>query len=258
MSSSEQLHSVEASRQDRLNDAFVALSDSLVQGFDAIDVFDLLVSTCVDVLDVGSAGVLLSDSWGRLKVAASSSEAMAALELLALQSEEGPCVESFHSGQPVIVSELSQTHFRWPVFTEAALKAGYVAVQALPMRLRETNIGALNLFHRVSGAMNEADVRIAQALADVATIAMLNDAASRNSAVVVDQLQHALDSRVQIEQATGRLVEHTHLRPEQAFERLRAYSRSQRQKIGDVAARIVSGTLPVDDVLRGEPVRFPV
>jgi GAF domain-containing protein len=251
MSSSEQPETDLPSRQDQLSHAFVALSDSLVHDFDILDVFDLLVRTCVEVLEVDSAGILLSDTWGRLKVAASSSEAMEALELLALQSDEGPCVESFRTGQPVAVSRLDHTHLRWPIFTRAALAAGYESVQALPMRLREQNIGALNLFHRQSRPMASDDLRIAQALTDVATIAILKDSAEHSAQVLIDQLQHALDSRVVIEQATGRLAERGNFTPQQAFDLLRTYSRSRRQKISETAEKIVRQTLTTDDILRG-------
>jgi GAF domain-containing protein len=255
MSSPQQSDTNFVSRQDQLNQAFVALSDSLVHDFDILDVFDLLVRTCVEVLEVDSAGILLSDTWGRLRVAASSSEAMEALELFALQSEEGPCVESFRTGQPIAVSQLDHTHLRWPTFTRAALAAGYASVQALPMRLREQNIGALNLFHRRSEPMPDDDLRIAQALTDVATIAILKDSAEQSSQLLIGQLQHALDSRIVIEQATGRLAERGNLTQQQAFDLLRTYSRTRREKISGTADRIVKRTLSAEDVISDVPVK---
>jgi transcriptional regulator with GAF, ATPase, and Fis domain len=251
MSSSLQPHVSRSSRQDRLNQAFIALSDTLIRDFDILDVFDLLVRTCVEVLEVDSAGILLSDTWGRLKVVASSSEAMEALELLALQSDEGPCVESYRVGEPVAVSQLDRSHHRWPTFTRAAIAAGYASVQALPLRLREQNIGALNLFHRRTEAMTDADVRVAQALADVATIAILKESADRSSWALIDQLQHALDGRIIIEQATGRLAERGNITQQEAAELLRAYSRSHQQKISGTARQIVDRTLPTDAVVGG-------
>src|SRR5437870_1631295 len=158
-------------REARLATTMVELADTLVAEFDVVDLLTLLADRCVDVLDVGAAGIMLAAPDGELRVVASTSETMRILELLELQAQEGPCLECFRSGVAVVNQDLAGD--RWPRFAPAARDAGFQSVHALPMRLRGTRLGALNLFHVDPGEMHDADVAAAQALADIATIAIL-------------------------------------------------------------------------------------
>jgi GAF domain-containing protein len=196
---------------------FVELADSLVADFDVVDLLTRLASRCVDVLDVGAAGIMLLAPDGELRVMASSSEVMRVLELFELQSEEGPCLDCFRTGEPVVNQDLTTVNGRWPRFATEALQAGFHSVHALPMRLRGHVIGALNLFHIEPGEMRESDVAAAQALADVATITILSNRAARESQVVNEQLTYALNSRILIEQAKGMLSERLGLDMEASF-----------------------------------------
>ena len=162
------------SRETLLARTFVELADTLVDEFDVVDLLTLLADRCVEVLDVAAAGLMLTYPGGELRVMASSSEAMRVLELFELQSEEGPCPDCYRTGEPIVNHRLAAEGGRWPQFEPRAMKAGFRSVHALPMRLRNVTIGALNLFRTDEGALNEADVAAAQALADVATIAVLN------------------------------------------------------------------------------------
>src|SRR5690349_2425776 len=175
-------------RQALLTRTLVELADTLVDDFDIVELLTLLADRCVEVLDVGAAGLMLLAPDGELRVMASSSEAMRVLELFELQSHEGPCLDCFRTGQPVVNQDLANSDGRWPRFRGEALQAGFHSVHALPMRLRGQIIGALNLFHIEPGAMRESDVEAAQALADVATIAILANRAARESQVVNEQL----------------------------------------------------------------------
>src|SRR5579859_5743929 len=152
-----------------LSETFVELTDTLVAGFDVIDFLHVLTNRSVQLLDVSAAGLLLADPRGELRVVAASSEAARLLELFQLQNDQGPCLDCYRTGRPVAAADLAAER-RWPRFAPAARQAGFAAVQALPMRLREQVIGALNLFRTDTGAFTSGDVRVGQALADVATI----------------------------------------------------------------------------------------
>ena len=231
-------------REATLTRTFVELADTLVGDFDVTDLLTLVAERCVEVLDVDAAGLMLANGDGRLRVVASSSEAMRVLELFELEAEEGPCVDAFRTGSPAVNADLQALKSRWPRFSSEAIAAGFYAADALPLRLRGVIIGALNMFRHDTGPMDEADIKVAQALADIATIAILQHRAALEAGKVTGQLQHALDSRVVIEQAKGMIAERLGLPMEQAFSTMRGYARSRNLRLGDVASDVVSGALP--------------
>jgi GAF domain-containing protein len=230
-------------REALLARTFVELADTLVTDFDVVELLTLLADRCVEVLDVGAAGLMLAAPDGDLRVMASSSEAMRLLELFELQAQEGPCLDCYRTGQPVVNQNLAAVNGRWPRFAAEALAAGFRSVHALPLRLRGTIIGALNLFHIEPGEMRQADVDAAQALADVATIAILQHRAVLEGQVVNEQLQHALNTRVVIEQAKGVVAEREGLNMEDAFATLRHHARNHNLRLADVAHDVIGGTL---------------
>jgi len=225
----------------QLADVFVEMADTLVDDFDVIDFLHVLTERCVQLLDVSAAGLLLTDQHNTLQVVAASSERTRLLELFQLQTDEGPCVDCFHTGQPVSVADLSSAG-RWPRFTAVAAEAGFAAVHALPMRLRADVIGAVNLFGTQPGALDGEKLRIGQALADVATIGLLQQRAIRQRDTLTEQLQHALNSRILIEQAKGVLAERYHLDVADAFALLRDGARSRKRRLSELAQAIVDGT----------------
>jgi len=230
-------------REPMLARTFVELADTLVDDFDVVELLTLLVDRCVEILDVSAAGLMLVAPEGDLRVVASSSEAMRVVELFELQSQEGPCLDCYRGGEPVLNQHLGTVDGRWPNFTPVALEAGFRSVHALPMRLRGAVIGALNLFRTEEGPLDATDVLAAQALADVATIAILQHRAALEAQVVNEQLNHALNSRVLIEQAKGVLAERAGLDMEHAFARLRNYARNNNRQLVDVAQDVIDGTL---------------
>jgi len=230
-------------REAMLARTFVELADTLVADFDVVEVLTLLADRCVEVLDVAAAGLMLVTPDGELRVMASSSDAMRVLELFELQNHEGPCLDCYRSGEPVINEDLGGSDTRWPRFASEALTAGFHSVHALPMRLRGSVIGALNLFHTEPGEMQRSDVEAAQALADVATIAILQHRASLEAQVVNEQLNNALKSRIVIEQAKGMIAERESVTMEAAFARLRGHARNHNQRLSDLAGSIIDGTL---------------
>jgi GAF domain-containing protein len=231
-------------REATLARTFVELADTLVADFDVVELLTLLTDRCVEVLDVGAAGLMLVAPGGELRVMASSSEAMRVLELFELQTQEGPCLDCYRTGVAVVNQDLAAAHDRWPLFAPEALSAGFHSVQALPMRLRGAVVGALNLFHTNAREMRAEDVAAAQALADVATIAVLQHRAVIEAQVVNEQLHHALNSRVVIEQAKGMVAERGGLDMEEAFSALRAHARNGNLRLVDVANAVIDGTLP--------------
>jgi len=224
-----------------LSATFVELTDTMVADFDIIDFLHVLTTRSVELLDVSAAGLLLADPRGELRVVAASSEAARVLELFQLQSDQGPCLDCFRSGQPVGCVDLSEDP-RWPQFAHQAGQAGFFAVQALPMRLRDQVIGALNLFRATAGAFDSDAVQVGQALADVATISLLHERSLRRTDTLNEQLQTALNSRVIIEQAKGKLAERLGIDVDTAFTLLRQQARNRNQRLSDLARAFVNGT----------------
>ncbi len=225
----------------QLADVLVEMADTLVDDFDVIDFLHVLTERCVQLLGVSAAGLLLTDGQDTLQVVAASSERTRLLELFQLQTDEGPCVDCFRTGQPVSVADLSSAG-KWPSFTAAAAEIGFAAVHALPMRLRTEVIGALNFFDVSPGALDVDKLRIGQAMADVATIGLLQQRAISQRDALTDQLQTALNSRVLIEQAKGIVAERLHLDMAAAFTLLRGTARSHNRRLSDLARAVVDGS----------------
>ncbi|GAY08366.1 GAF and ANTAR domain-containing protein [Pseudonocardia sp. N23] len=239
------------SREQQISRAFVELADTLVDDYDMLDLLDRLVAHSVLLLAADAAAIMIVDPDGELRTVAASSEDAQLMELLQLQSGEGPCVECVRTSTPVSVEDLAATD-RWPTFV-AATTAGrtYRSVHAIPLRLRGQAIGAMNLLHRVPGPLPGSDLALAQALADVATIGILAERTIRRGEVVAEQLQTALNSRVIIEQAKGVIAQFGALPMDQAFERLRSYSRRNNLRLVEVARGVVDGRLDPRPVVAG-------
>jgi GAF domain-containing protein len=239
------------SRETLLARTFVQLADTLIDDFDVIELLTTLADRCVEVLDVSAAGLMLVSPEGELRVVASSSEAMRVVELFEIQSQEGPCLDCYRMRRPVLNQHLGRVGGRWRNFEPVALEAGFRSVHALPMRLRGDVIGALNLFRSDHGDLEEADVETGQALADVATITILQHRAVLESQLVNAQLSQALSSRIVIEQAKGVLAERLGENMEEAFARMRSHARNHNLKLADVADSIISGTANVESFRSG-------
>jgi transcriptional regulator with GAF, ATPase, and Fis domain len=223
-----------------LSDTFIDLADTMVADFDVIDFLHMLADRSTRLLSVAAAGVLLADPRGQLRVAAASSEAAGLIELFQIQNDQGPCLDCFRTGQPVTATDLTEPEQRWPRFAAAATQAGFGAVHALPMRLRDQVIGALNLFSAQANPLGQDDLRTGQALADVATIGLLQERNVRRAETLAEQLQAALNSRVVIEQAKGRLAGRLGLDMDQAFALLRGHARNTNRRLTDVARQVIN------------------
>jgi hypothetical protein len=230
-------------REQRLARVFVELADTLVAQFDVIDFLHTLTERCVELLSVDAAGLMLADQRGQLRVIASSVESARLVEIFELQHSEGPCNDCFHSGQQVVNVGEDQMRDRWPGFAAEASELGFRSAHALPMRLRDEVIGAVNLFTRTARRLDDDDLAVGQAMADVATIGLLQERVGRQKDVLAEQLQMALNSRVLIEQAKGVLAERSRITPAEAFVVMRSYSRRQKRTLTSVAAAVVDHTL---------------
>lgn len=224
----------------KLAQTFVTLADTLVDDFDVLDLLHTLATRCAALLDVAAVGLLLADSEGQLRVTVASSEDARLLDLFQIQNEEGPCLECYRSGELVRAFGLVGDETRWPRFSAVAVGQGYSSVVALPLRLRGQVIGAMNLFGDSRGTkITEEDIPVAQALADVATIAILQDRLAQDRNVLTEQLQIALNSRVAIEQAKGALANKLEIGTDEAFALLRNRARSTRRRLVEVAHDVI-------------------
>jgi GAF domain-containing protein len=224
----------------RLTEVFIQLADTLVANFDLVDFLHDLTDQAAEVSHADAVGIVLADHHGRLQFMASSNESGRALELFQLQAEEGPCVDCFRDRTPVINASLESAGELWPRFAPRAIEAGFQSVHAFPMRLRDQTIGALNLFGVSPLRFATSDARIVQALADVATIAILQQRGLARAEALTEQLQGALNSRILIEQAKGAMAQREHISPDEAFTRMRARARAERRPLLELAAEALA------------------
>jgi GAF domain-containing protein len=230
-------------RQDSVIRTLVEMADTLVDDFDVVDMLTGLASRCVDLLGVSAAGVMLAAAQGDLRLIASSNEAMRVLELFELQAEEGPCLDADRTGERVGHRILRAASSPWPRFSAAALEAGFESVSALPLRLHDSTIGALNLFSTGQIQMDESDAVVARSFADLAAISIVQHRAADEHQRTNEQLSRALGSRIVIEQAKGIISERAGIDLQLAFTRLRRYARDHNLRLTDVAKAAVDGTL---------------
>ena len=235
-------------RDEWLARTFVELADTLVADFDLIDFLSLLAERCVELLEVAEVGLALADSRGRLQVLASSTERMRTAELIEVQNGDGPCLECYRTGLPILNKRLDEAGDRWPRFSPVARQSGFVMVHALPLRLRSDVIGALNVFDVAPHEIPRSKVHLTQALADVATIGILQERTVKQRTDLSVQLESALNSRIVIEQAKGVVAERLKVDMEEAFGLLRKHARRQRLPLSVVASNIVGGSLTAADL----------
>ena len=230
-------------RESKLSTAFVKLADTLVAEYDVVELLHWLVDECTAILDTQSGGLLLVDPAGELQLVASTSEDAKLVEVIQLAAGDGPCLECFRTGVAVTVGDIEAEAHRWPRFSAEALDLGFRSVHATPLRLRGQTIGTMNLFSHHVGALVPEDIAVAQALADVATIGILQERSIRSAQLLAEQLQHALDSRILIEQAKGVLATTMSTSVDEAFAVLRRYARERNLPLRQVADDVVGRRL---------------
>ncbi len=230
-------------REARIAETFVELSDALVDDFDVVELLNVLAARCVELLDLTAAGLVMADANGSPRTVAASDERTRVLEQKGIQSGQGPCLDCYRTGAASANVDLREAGARWPGFAPQAMAAGFGSSTALPLRLRTNVVGALHLLG--DGPLDKADLRLGQAMADAATISILAYRTIRRSELLGIQLQNALDSRIVIEQAKGVLAERARIGVDEAFRRLREYARSHSRSLSDLAGEVVSGAIDI-------------
>jgi len=236
---------------DRLAEIFVDAADTLVDDFDVIEFLETLTNHTAQVSSAAFAGLLLANGQGQLHYVASSAESVKLLELFQLQYREGPCLDCYHTGEPVVNADLGAASERWPHFAPRAVEAGFRSVHAFPLRHKRKVIGAMNLFSTEPGSLEPPDARIIQSLADIATIALLQERTIRSGEILTEQLQRALNSRIMIEQAKGALARIHGIDVNLAFDLMRRYARANHHRLVDVAQAVLTDPERHPDLTRG-------
>jgi GAF domain-containing protein len=227
---------------ERLTQVFVEVADTLVASFDIVDFLHDLSDHAADVSGAEAVGIVLADHHGRLQFMAASNASGEALELFQLQAEEGPCLDCFRDRAPVVNADLGTAEHLWPHFAPLARAAGFRSVHAFPMRLRDEVLGALNLFGSEPLLFAPQEIDIVQSLADIATIAILQQRQLARAEALTEQLHGALNSRIMIEQAKGAMSQRAHITPDQAFDLMRKKARTERRPLLDVAAEVLGAS----------------
>jgi GAF domain-containing protein len=234
--------------EQRLATIFVEVADTLVGGFDLIEFMQMLADRVAGLVMNATVGLLLADEQDRLQFMAASDETTSLLELLQLQWRDGPCLDAFCAAAPVVNADLSTASARWPRFAPYATAAGFCSVHAFPLRLRSEVIGAMGIFGTGGGTLDDADVQIMQALADVAAIGLLQERTISRGEILTEQLQSALNSRIIIEQAKGAIAQAYDISVDVAFDLLRRYARRTNRRLSDVARLIVTDQARLPDL----------
>jgi transcriptional regulator with GAF, ATPase, and Fis domain len=240
-------------REGAIIDAFVHLSDTLVEDYDVIEFLHFLTERCVELTGIDEAGVMIGALPGHLQAVAASTERSYLLELFELQNQDGPCLDAFRGGVTVTAADLAEEPERWPIFTPRAVSAGFSSVHSIPMRLRNEVIGAVNLLSVGTGVMSQQDARLARALSDIATVAILQQRTISDVETINSRLSTALNSRIRIEQAKGVLAERAGTTVDEAFAMIRSYARSRQRSLTGVCDDIVRRVLDVGDVVESAP-----
>lgn len=225
---------------EQLAEVFVEITDTLVDDFQVIEFLQLVTARSASMSHSDAAGLMLADPRGQLQFAAASEESVKLVGLFALQTKEGPCLECFVTGYPVVNTDLERAGDRWPAFAPHAFSAGFRSVHAFPMRHRKQVIGALNLFSIDTGRLEPTDVDLIQALADIATIGLLQERGHHDQEIKVERLQGALRSRITVEQAKGVLAKKHGIAVDAAYELMRGYARRNHLGLSEVAQAVVT------------------
>jgi GAF domain-containing protein len=233
---------------ERLAKIFVEVADTLVDEFDLIEFLQMLADRAAGLVDGANVGLLLADAFGRLQFMAASDETTKLVEIFQTQGNDGPCLDAFRTGEPVVNADLTTAAARWPRFAPAAASVGLRSVHAFPLRLRQEVIGAMGVFGTTAGDFDEGDVQVIQALADVAAIGLLQERAVSRGEALTEQLQGALNTRIIIEQAKGAIAQAHNITVDVAFELLRTYARRSNRRLSEVANLVVSDLRSLPDL----------
>ncbi|WAU85992.1 GAF and ANTAR domain-containing protein [Streptomyces sp. Qhu-G9] len=231
-------------RERQLAKAFVDLADTYASEFDPLHLFNRLVHTCVELLEVDAAAVMIADARGSLKTMAATNEEAAFVELLQTQTGSGPCMDCYRTGEAHSVPDITAERERWPKLVTAMTDAGYRSLQTVPVRLHERPLGGLTLLNTRAGAMPNDDAHLAQALADSAALALMHwSTEPTRSDDVITRVQSAIAVKAILEIAKGMIAEYTGGTIAEAGQLLADYARRHRVSLAETVHALVSRTM---------------
>lgn len=223
---------------EQIIETFAALADILVHEFDLDDLLGRVVEEAVRLVPVQGAAIIVERA-NTMTLAAASDPTVRRLEELELAVGSGPCVDAAHDMNPRSVTDTAELEQIWPTYGSAFVAAGYRALFARSLRENEQPIGALNLFSGSDAPLSDCNVHLAQALADIAALAVVQQGRA-DSAALAAQLQEALNSRIVVEQAKGVIAEHAGVDMATAFAALRSYARARQSKLSAIAHAVIA------------------
>jgi hypothetical protein len=207
----------------------------------------LLCTASAGVVQVTGAGVVLILRGRALGTVCASGPMVEAVEEVQYTLGEGPCVDAFHTREPVLVPDLAGVGVvRWPGYRDGALAAGARAAFGFPMLVGSVCIGALNLYCDQPGDLTDEQFADAVAVAHVATRAVLGWQSAAGSDSLAWQLEHVPAHRAVVHQAAGMASVQAGVSVEDALLMLRAYAFAEDRSISAVAADVVARDLRLD------------
>ncbi|MFK0128448.1 GAF and ANTAR domain-containing protein [Streptomyces nigra] len=240
-------------RERQLAQTFVALSDTYAAEFDPLRLFLRLVHACTDLLDADAAAVMIGDARGSLKTMATTDEEAAFIELLQVQTGQGPCMECYRTAGPVAVADIATEYARWPKLVGVMLESGYGSLQAIPMQLHDRPIGVLTLLRGNTGRLPHSDGHLAQALADSATLGLMHwSTEPTRGDDVITRVQSVIAAKATLDIAKGLLAQHADVSVGEAARLLHAYATLRRLRLTDTAHALVTRELDLSEVVQGQ------
>ncbi|MBF6354689.1 GAF and ANTAR domain-containing protein [Nocardia higoensis] len=228
-----------------LLEVLVRSVDTLVGDFDVVELAQQLVDSCVALTDGADAGLFVGNHLGELRMLAATDERARAL----VEAVDGPARHTYSTGAPAVVDDIAAAAVVWPDFATHASHRGYRSVYALPLRLRSDTLGALAVLGDGPKALNRAQLRAGQTLADLAAIGVAQHVLRPRVEPIQDRLPVALNDRATVEHAKALLAEHGGLDHAEAFARLRAHALRTGRRLAELAGGIVSGNIDAGTVL---------
>ena len=237
-------------REQQLAEALVGLADSLADDVDPVVLLDRLALNCLDLVGADAVGVMVAGVRGELRLMAVTDQSAALREFFQLQIDEGPCVDCYRKGERIDAPDLGDSAHRWPHVAPYARHHGFRAAHALPMRVHHQTVGALNLLLNTPGGLSALDLHLAQALADVTTVALVNWSPHPLRPTDVSSSVHrAVAAKATVDIATGMIAEYGGLSVSDARSALGSWATRNGRRLTDVAHGLVQRTVPLTDVL---------
>jgi GAF domain-containing protein len=237
-------------REEQVALTLVQLADTLSDTTDEHDMYEILAERSAEILEVTATALLINNNRGLPKLVATGGEAISFDTLIDIQRIKGPCLECCQTGQAIHVERLADYRDTWPKFVTSVLAAGFRSVHSFPMAIRDQNFGALTLFSAHDRSMSNSELAIARAMTNVSTISLLQSRALREAEEMGQQLQRALNKRIATEQAKGRIAQRLTVEISDADDMLNRFAETANRRSSDVAADILSGNIPLENLLR--------